>query len=119
MKAELRYLHSPDINDLENYLPENPDNFCVLIQALIGPSKDKGEEAFDFLVCTPKWISNEVEKEEFILGKDHIVIKKYNYGYIFKIISELCNRISGDDWNAVAYKLGHYGRWEFDDYQSE
>lgn len=44
MNAKLKRLHSPDIYNLENYHPESPDSFCFLLQAMIGPADEDGEE---------------------------------------------------------------------------
>lgn len=44
MNAELKRVHSPDILDLENYKPENPTKFSFLLQAMVGPEGNEGEE---------------------------------------------------------------------------
>jgi len=119
MKAELKYLHSPDVGNLsfESYSPENPDNFLLLVQAMIGPLGEKGEESFDFLVCTPKWLSNELENIDFLFGKAYLFVREYNYKVIRKTIEDLCDRTYGDNWNVISQKLSRFGYWEFEDYQ--
>lgn len=116
MQAELRSLHSPDALDMENFVPEDPDYFCILVQALIGPKNGMGSESFDFLVCTPRWLEMQVSKEKFVLGAHYLFIEKYDYNLIWQTIYKLCQRISGPDWNAVASILAQYGSWEFDNY---
>lgn len=119
MKAELKYLHSPDIGNLslENYSPENPDNFSLFIQAMIGPLGEEGEESFNFLVCTPKRLTSELEDNGFLFGKAYLFVREYNYKVIHKTIKDLCDRIYGDNWNVIAQKLSRFGHWEFEDYQ--
>ena len=116
MKPNLKSIHSPDVNDLETYLPEEPDDFCILVQATIGLPNDNSGESFDFLVCTPKWIETLLENQKFVLGKGYLVVRNYNYNLIIETIQSICDRVSGDDWITVANKLARYGQWEFEDY---
>jgi len=116
MKAELKNVYSPDTDDLENYSPEKYDEFCILIQAVIGPYKGVGEENFDFIVCTPRWIEGEIKKESMLFGKGYLIIKDYNYKLILRAIQDLCSRVSGDDWKTIANKISRFGDWEFEDY---
>lgn len=64
MKAAIRQLHSPDIDDLKCWSPAEPECFGFLLQALVGPSDGEGEEPFDFVVCSPNGldVSGSLEK---------------------------------------------------------
>lgn len=42
MRAKLKRLHSPDIYDLRAFIPEEPDKFGFLLQAMIGPEGLEG-----------------------------------------------------------------------------
>lgn len=53
VQAVLKALNSPSIFDLPNYMPENENSFAFLLQAIIGPKDEEGEESFDIEVCTP------------------------------------------------------------------
>lgn len=117
MKPNLKHIHSPDVNDLETYLPKELDDFCLLVQATIGLPNDNSGESFDFLVCTPKWIETLLENQKYVLGKGYIVVREFNYNLLIETIQSLCDRISGDDWITVANKLARYGQWEFEDYK--
>ena len=116
VQAELRYLISPDAPDLEHYVPQDPDCFCILVQAIVGPKNQLGEESFDFLVCTPDWIKRRVQEEGYLLSRHYLILPLYNYNRLFQIIKDLCERTQGPDWNTVATRLGCYGLWEFEDY---
>jgi hypothetical protein len=45
VRATLKGLHSPDIEDLERWVP-NGEPFGFLLQAMIGPSDGSGAESF-------------------------------------------------------------------------
>jgi Immunity protein 8 len=68
VQASLRRLHSPDAWDLRSFLPTDPLNFGILTQAIIGSSEDGGEDSFDFMLCTPQWISAELQSEHVRWG---------------------------------------------------
>jgi hypothetical protein len=56
MQAVIKSIHSPDIENLETFKPDNHDNFAFLLQLFIGPAELDGEESFDVEVCTPQYI---------------------------------------------------------------
>ncbi len=55
MRAIIKSFHNPEIDDLQHFKPKISDNFCFLLQVMIGPENESGEETFDIEVCTPKW----------------------------------------------------------------
>jgi len=117
MKPVLKRLHCPDINDIENYIPETPDNFCFLFQILVGVKEREGEESFDTIVCTPNWIVDNFKKGDVIFGYHHIVVTKYDFKAILSKIETYINEIPESTWNEIANKLSLIGKWEFQDYK--
>jgi len=118
-RATLRYLHSPDAPDLEHYSPQDPEHFSILVQALIGPEDQPGEEAFDFLVCTSRWLSSQLSKERYMMGKNYLFLSRYDYALLQEAIQKICSQAEGKDWEAVTTYLGRYGKWEFEDYKAK
>jgi len=116
MNAELKRFHSPDIYDLENYRPENPENFGFLLQVMVGPEGKDGEESFDIEVCTPKWLEETYEVEDVVIGRHHIIIREYNFERLVRSIKDFLKQCSGESWNEVTEKVSRLGRWEFEDY---
>ncbi len=55
---EIRFFHSPDVEDLEGYVPPDPANFAFLLQIMVGPNGGEGHEAFDLQVVTPQWLED-------------------------------------------------------------
>ncbi|MFA5541086.1 MAG: Imm8 family immunity protein [Bacteroidales bacterium] len=116
MKSEIKYLHSPDVYELSSFSSIKPDNFGFLIQVMVGIEGEGGEESFDIMLCTPKWIEENYKKERFILGLHYIIMFEYNYQLLYNKLQELfC--IEGKDWEEIATKLSYIGHWEFQDYQ--
>ena len=116
MKAELKRVHSPDINDLENYRPDNPAKFSFLIQAMIGPEGGAGEESFDIEVCTPKWLEETCDLHDVVIGRHRLIVREYIYVQIIQAINNYLKGCTGENWNEVAGKVARLGRWEFEDY---
>jgi hypothetical protein len=115
-RATLRYLHSPDALDLDSFTPEDPGCFQMLIQAMIGPEDGPGEESFDFIVCTPRWLGGVLAKQDCEFGRHYLVVRGFEIGLIKRALADLCARAVGRDWASVAAFLSRYGKWEFEDY---
>jgi hypothetical protein len=118
-RAVLRRLHSPDAPDLATYSPPDRLRFGILVQGLIGPEGEDGEESFDFFVCTPSWLSDALGHADHTFGRHYLFVAEYDYAHIQGVLQQLCNRVCGPDWNTVASILARYGRWEFEDYDAE
>ncbi|WP_339507057.1 immunity 8 family protein [Pseudomonas sp. EA_15y_Pfl1_P102] len=117
MKAELKRVHSPDIYNLESYHPECSDNFGFLLQAMIGPAGEDGEESFDIEVCTPKWIEKNLGEDEILLGTHYLIVREYNYQKIVHAIEKFLLDCSGANWIEVSRKVSRLGLWEFEAYE--
>jgi len=79
MEAKLKRLHSPDIYNLEDYQPDAQDDFGFILQAMIGPAGEEGEESFDIEVCTPRWIEKRHRVDEVVVGLHYLIVREYNY----------------------------------------
>jgi hypothetical protein len=115
-KAQLRHLHSPDVTDLRSFAPEDPTYVGLLIQAMIGPDGEAGAESFDFFVCTPKWLADQVGENEVRSGRHHLLIGRYDFAVVEKAIQRVCKDAVGANWEVVASHLARFGKWEFEDY---
>jgi len=113
--AKLKRLHSPEIFDLSSHSPAEPDNFGFLLQAMIRPANDRGEESFDLVVCTPDWLKQKCANN-IVSGYHYLIVSRYNHAALQKYIEDFVSRCSGTSWREVARKLARLGRWEFEDY---
>lgn len=119
MKAILKEIRSLEIEDiLINYWPEDPEIFGSWIRAIIGPDDQEGGEFFDMLICTPKWLQGEVERNGIFLGKGTIIIDEYNFDKIIVFIKQQISNSCADDWLGITQKLSRISFWEYEDYDS-
>ena len=100
MNATLHRLHSPDVADLERYVPDDED-VGLLVQAMIGPAGMEGEESFDLMVCTPRWLAMHIGSRH-LFGRHYLFLPRYDYAALRAAIENLCRLAEGDDWGAVA-----------------
>jgi hypothetical protein len=119
MRAILKRVHSPDIDDLSSFQPEDEKNFSFLIQLMVGPDDGEGEESFDVEVCTPHWIEHTCDDDDIIVGKNKLIVLKYDYKKIEEKIHDLLRTCTGETWEEVAFKVSRIGKWEFEDYRDE
>lgn len=115
MKPILKRLHSPDA-DVERFTPDDPDNFGLLVQLMIGPEGVEGEESFDVVVCTPQWLEGVAENGRVVSLRHHVLVHHYDLAAIVQFVEEFLSDIEGANWPEVAAIVARLGRWEFEDY---
>ena len=117
MRAKLKGLHSPDIDDLEHWSPDS-DSFGFLLQAMIGPADGSGHESFDLIVCTSDWFADHEMAEAPIRSGHHtLFVKRYDYRMLKAFIERAVHAVEADSWSGVAEKLSWLGNWEFANYR--
>jgi hypothetical protein len=115
--AEVKGLYSLEVNNLEQYMPDPPDVFLLHLRAIVGPKGAPGEESFDIKVCTPGWLASRCENEDFVVGRHYLIVARYDFSALKRIIVKLIEGCSGNSWQEVAQKVARIGYWEFEDYQ--
>jgi hypothetical protein len=121
LRAELRklyVLHDNGYRDIETFAPGDPTCFVVEVTALIGPAGLTGEEDFEFVVCTPKWLTREPLENGFRWGQDHLFVDAWDPVRVHQIFRDLCHQTTGPDWIYIAMHLSHFGQWQRDQYRT-
>jgi hypothetical protein len=116
MRAALKHLQSPDIVNLATYCPEEPKNFCFLLQMMVGPDAQEGAESFDVTVCTPQWLAEHCPTDAILVGRHHLLVMEYDFARIQNYLRQLMETCVGKNWEEVALQVGRLGKWEFEDY---
>lgn len=114
MKSEIKSLFSPDVEDLENYIPEEKDNFCLLLMLLVGPQHLEGEESFEILLYTPKYLIENNKEKDIVFGHSHLLVQEYNYERLLETLKNNFE-IYGEDWYKIALVFDRYSMWDFGD----
>jgi hypothetical protein len=114
MQAVLKGLHSTDIADVATYVPDEEDNFGFVLRAMVGPMNSEGEESFDIIVCTPRWLLDKYGTSDVLLGLHKLIVFKYDYHRLRQFIEKYLMRCSGDTWQEIAQKVSLLGQWEFE-----
>lgn len=118
MRATLRKLHSPDIEDLRHYVPGDPARFAFLLQLLVGPLDGPGEESFSVVVCTPGWLADNHERSDIVSGRHKLIVFEYDYERLEGFIESTVAAATGTSWEDLAAVLARFALWEFEDFSS-
>ena len=116
MKAELRSLVTVDHEPVSTAQPEGVA-FRVSLRALVGPSGLPGEESFDFDVCSPAWLLEELGSPSIVEGRFLLIARDFDPQCIEDYVRQRLQEASGKDWPEVAGKIARWARWEFEDYR--
>ncbi len=107
-------LHSPDLPNLASSQPSDPRNFRILVQAMIGLEGNEAADTFDFVVCTPAWLTDHVKPENPVIERGLIVVDHFDYKQIQSEISRICALAVAPNWREIASILSRYARWEYE-----
>lgn len=114
MHAVIRSISSDEF-DMKTYVPENPVCFFLNVRIRIGSNERSGGDDFEFGVCTPGWLNEDLGEPRW--GRHLLIVRDYDFAVIEKFICSYVEQCHGDEWSAVAEKLGRVFAWEFEDYQ--
>lgn len=108
-------MHSPDVEDLKGYVPNDSNNFGLLLQLFVGPVNEKGEESFDIMICTPTWLIEHFPSSGILMGRHYLFVKEYNYDHLKSWLNHYVESCEDSSWEFCAKKLSHLAKWEFED----
>jgi len=113
MKASVRHFISPDV-DLEDFRPDDPENFSFLLQALVGPADSIGEESLQFLVTTPRALEETVQADGVIFGRSLVIVDGPNMPRLLDSVRRAIERLEAPSWELLAQQLTRLGIYEFE-----
>ncbi|MGW6933942.1 Imm8 family immunity protein [Lentzea sp. NPDC054927] len=114
MRAVVRHFISPDV-DMEDFRPDDPDDFSFLLQALVGPADSEGEESVEFNVCTLASLTSTVSTQRVLFGRSLVIVGTSKISEILEAVRAAIERVEGTSWAEVAERLTRLGYYEFED----
>ncbi|CAM1364746.1 conserved hypothetical protein [Tenacibaculum litoreum] len=124
MKAVIKTMHSADLTMLgksfEEYKPKEKDLFGFNFSLEVGPLNGRGQEVFDFLVASPRYLTEHYHHQsgkKAIFGRHIIIMFEYDFNELYTLVNKYIEKLDEPNWNDLAIKIGRIGHWEFEDYQ--
>lgn len=117
MRAQVRGMHSPDVDDLDAFTPDDVYDIDVFIQILAGPADSQGEESFNVQVVTPKAVAKSVAANGPLVSRHHLIVAEWDWPKIREFLTNSFEREQAPTWQELAQRLGRIGHWEFEDYR--
>lgn len=116
MRAELKGMHSPDVDLADPHAVGAADE--VLVQLMIGPVEGVGEEAFDLVVRA--WgSSTEDASGRGFRPADHVLeLARIDTAEIRRYVQNFLRDLERPTWDALARAIDRIARWEFAHYRS-
>src|SRR5689334_13529391 len=103
MLAQLKAMHSPDVQDLRTFCPADEHNFGFALDLMIGPRDDDSAERFSVQVCTPAWLGERVVEPRLTRGL--LLVSRYDYDELERFLKKQIESLSADDWKQLGTKL--------------
>ncbi len=119
MKATVHAVLTIDSEPIESLTPPDPLDMGEWLRVIAAPAGEAGEESFDLIVCTPRWLERESEARGPIVGRHHLIVAEWNPTRIAEVVTDLFESQTGHDWADLGTKLGRLGYWEFEDYRAD
>ncbi len=116
----IKSYHSPDIDDLKNWVPGDDEPVLLLLQLEIGTADEDGADIFELLVGSPQGLQTLAKSDTNIVSdRGLLVIKSFIWPDIAAHLSSIVASCGGDNWITVSQNLQRYFHWEYEDYMEE
>jgi hypothetical protein len=112
MRARLKKLTSDTIEDLEGFVPPQPDEFAVPLILEVGPLGLRGRERFHLLVVTPRWLQVRHGEEGQVLGRGKLIVFGWSYERIKAFLTRKVEGCEAETWPDLVKQVARIAEWE-------
>lgn len=119
MVATIKSLEITECPNLDprHFDPEDREDFICTFGLMVGPRGSEGGDFFYVTVCSPMRLEKLCERDGFVWGRHHLIVRYFDLEMIRSILIKFVNNCSGESWEEIGPKLARLGAWEFEDYQ--
>lgn len=120
IELEIRWLRSPDVNDLRNWQPSSPQEIFYPLEIDLGQKGFEGANVFDVLVATPEalqkhWDEYKRSNRQFP-DRNLLVFGEYSWNLVHERVKKIVKSCERDTWQESVVCLNRYFRWEYEDH---
>jgi hypothetical protein len=95
-------------------LPNDPDNFSISFQAVIGTAESDGGDIFSFTAVSAGFLAIE---RRTIWGRGLLVVPEFSWPTVQSAVERLLTQSARSTWPEAAAEINKVLCWEFDNYQ--
>lgn len=103
--------------NLDVYIPQTPNNFCVWLTLAIGSIDVEGTNLFQVGVCTVTWLEHQLSGKDAYPMRHMILVERFDVEVIKKEIHKIMLDAERPTWEQSVSVLSRHFAWEFEDYQ--
>lgn len=115
MVFEIKSIHCPDIQDIDNYRQVEDSPLNLFVQLFIGVRGEEGYETFNLTIVNIAWISDNIDNG-IVSGMHKLVVSYFNFHEIKLHIEKLVRNCSSDSWDTFIRRFGMHAAWDMEDY---
>jgi hypothetical protein len=114
VRAKLKSIFSLERHalDLQNWTPD-PVDFGIKLTLFIGPAGEDTSDAFDILLCTPKWFLSQDSDRKVIVANWVWFVSAYEYDAVADEVTARCATCVVSSWVDVAKQVDIRAAWKF------
>ncbi len=118
MSLTVRSLHSPDVENLAKWVPDDPQDVLLLVEVEIGQGPAEGADLFQVVVATPRGLDRYRRTRPNPIVFDHglLVMSAYSCERFRDWLTRTIARCDAGEWAGSVQLLRRFFLWEYDDY---
>jgi len=119
MSLTVRSLHSPDVDDLARWVPDDPQDVLLLVELEIGQGPGSGADLFQIVVATPRGLDRyrRVRPNPIVFDRGLLVMSAYSCGRFREWLARTVARCDAGNWAESVQLLRRFFSWQYDDYR--
>jgi hypothetical protein len=119
MSLMVRSLHSPDVEDLARWVPDDPQDVLLLVELEIGQGRESGADLFQIVVATPRGLDRyrKAKPNPIVFDRGLLVMSAYSRERFRDWLARTVARCDAGNWAESVHLLRRFFSWEYDDYR--